>query len=137
MTTRWRRSWSTTCSSLASSDEQVVDQLRRQRVVIADLRDLAEAPELRRRSDRVVHVATSRAVPLVAAWSRLPLRRVSAQAPPRGTGSFVIRPANPAIETLAYSSATPPWTAEPGPTVAWRELYRNRSWVLYETTPRG
>jgi hypothetical protein len=125
-----------TVPSLASSDEQVVHQLRQQRAVVANLRDLAEAPELRRRSDRVVHAETSRAVPLVAAWSALPLRRVSAQAPPRGTSALVIRPANPAIEALAYSSATPPWSAEPDPTVTWRELYRNRSWVLYETTPR-
>lgn len=126
-----------TAPGLLSYDRWVVTLLHQQRAITSDLQSLADSPQLRRHADRVVHVPTRRAVPLLAAWSHRPLDRVSADEPPRGTGSLVIRPATPAIDAMVYSSATPHWSPTPDPTVTWHERYRNHSWVLYETAPRS
>lgn len=126
-----------TVPGLLSTDRWVVTLLHEQRTITSDLRALADSPQLRRQGDHVLHVPSRRAVPLLAAWSHRPLDRVSADEPARGTGSLVIRPATPAIGAMIYSSATPHWSPTPDPTVTWRERYRNRSWSLYETAPRG
>jgi hypothetical protein len=126
-----------TAPGLLSYDKWIVTLLHQQRAITSDLQSLADSPQLRRHRDRTVHVPTRRAVPLLAAWSHRPLDTVSADEPPRGARSLVIRPATQAIGAMVYSSTTPQWSPKPDPTVTWRERYRNPSWVLYETAPRS
>jgi hypothetical protein len=82
-----------------------------------------------------LHIATRRAVPLLAVWLDLPLDDLSADEPPPDARALVIRAASPQVAATFLSATTPVWSAVPDPAVASRELYRNRSWVLYEAEP--
>jgi hypothetical protein len=125
-----------TIPTIASYDAWVVTLLHQQHAITQDLRTLAAAGQLRPNQGRVVHIPTRRAVPLLAVWRDLPIRAISADEPPPSSAALVIRPATPRIAEMVYSSTTPRWSAQPDPTVSWHELYRNASWVLYETVPR-
>lgn len=126
-----------TVPALVTEDRWVVTLLHQQRAITDDLHTLAASPALRRRGHRIVHIPTRRAVPLLAAWSDLPLDALSADEPPPGVGSLVIRPATLEISDMVYSSTTPHWSSTQDASVSWHELYRNGSWVLYRTVPHS
>lgn len=113
----------------------VVGAMQFKSAIERDLHDVTRAPVWRRRDGRPVHVATRRAVPRLAAWLDLPLETIFADEPPHGTRALVLRPANDAVAIAFYSLSTPTWSPAPSP--AWRELYRNRSWVLYASPARS
>jgi hypothetical protein len=96
-----------------------------------DLHALAADPVWNVRGDREVRVMTRRAVPLLAVWLDLPSSRVSASDLAPDARVLVVAPATDRIRRSYFSLTTPRW--EPVPRPGWRELYRNGSWVLYET----
>ena len=117
-------------SSESQELRRVTGFLDQRRAIEHDLRTLSTAAAWDRSIGRTVHVSTARAVPLLAAWldGRV---RVSAAPPPPGARVLAVRHANERVAAI-YALSVRPWSL---PTdVAWRLLYRNRSWALYEST---
>jgi hypothetical protein len=108
------------------------DIAARQRVQ-ADLHDLVGRPAVRAALDRcgTLYVPNHRPVPELSYWTgRRPAAIVSAQLRPPGREGLFVAPATRAAEKLSIldpRDLTAPATRPSG----YREIARNRSWVLY------
>jgi hypothetical protein len=120
-------------SATVQRDRGVASMLHAQRAIEGDLHALAAASARAARGPRTVHVATRRAVPLLAVWLDLPLASVSADQPRPGSSALLIRPATPEVALRFASATTPAWPSAPDQRRRPRELYRNRSWTLSTT----
>jgi hypothetical protein len=118
-------------------DRAMATFLAQRRAIERDLHDVSAAVRRSARPGLPVHVTTRRAVPLLITWLDVRPAAVSANQPPRGASVLLVRHASPAVGASYYSLTTPAWTPVPDPTVRWRELYRNGSWVLYASAPAG
>jgi hypothetical protein len=106
--------------------------LDQRRTIQADLQALAAAalPITNGRGSPVrLHVTAQRAVPLLAFWLGRPPDQMSASPPPRRARARLIAPASGAVAVNYALKAVP---RGPPMHTAWREIYRNKSWVLYE-----